>query len=935
MNATFRNLSRLHLVPARTLVCAALFTAVGCSSSTPGERLQRGTDQFAAGNYSVASIELRNVVQAEPENPEARLLLGLVSLRQGQSAEAVEHLSRARGLGVESGEYAVPLAQALTDVGRAGEALDVLESIAEPDREVAWLLAHGNALFSERRLGAAAQTLRLALERAPDNVDVLLSLVRVTSAQGDTDESERLAGRALELEPERAAAHHFRAELFLAAGNPRVASEFMERAVVLYGQGGLTGRELAAHGALAQINLSLNDRDGLVRTRDRLHARAPDAPVTLYVAAAVDHLDGDYSAAAVKLQAALAGGADDSVQVLVLAGANNLAQGNLGQAEQVLQRALGLQPEFPAAVRLLAETRRRQGRPGAAIDMLRTLPAAMSDPQILALLGVLSLEADQPSEALSYLTLANQAAPRTPALQLQLARAYLALGREAEAVALFGGPLSKSAETAVQVALQLMGEYSVEQDNPAAVARAEQVLAQADGDAATAMGVALFFHATGDSDRARSLMTRSLSIDDAFNFARVTLASLEQVSGRTDIAQRWYEEALDREPDNTLALIGLAQIASAAGANDQAAALLDRAVAAAPDSVSVRLVQLRLATVSGDSARALQLADDAVRAHPDDPDIASIRGILRLGAGNTEGALADLRRAAAVPPHRAERWFNLAQAQVAAGELADGHASLLRARELDGGASATLRLLSQTELQLGNAGAAREAARVLQSVAPDAADGYFLEGNARAAQGAWTEAAALYRQAYQRAAAFDTALRFYTARRESGAGDATELVSAWLETNPDDVRARLIVAEALMNQGDAEAAVRQYEVILEAQPDNVVALNNAAWQLGELGRYARALQYAQRALEAAPEAAPVLDTYGWVLVLDGRVEEGLPYLDKAVRLAPNAPDLRFHLGSAQVRAGKLAEARTTLGTLLRQHPDYVRRAEAEQLLASL
>lgn len=914
------------------LLGTALIATSGCSPS-PEQRLERATAQFAAGDYARASIELRNLLQDQPDNAQGRLLLGLTAERLGDLPAAEEHLGRARTLGASPADYALPLAGVLTELRRSAAALGVLEDVDPDRRDAAWHTARGRAMLTSDQREAARRTFERALELETDHYDAVLGLARLAAAENDPAGARSLADRAVRLSPRRPEAFQLIGGLQLQAGSLAAAADSFRTAADLETGASASSSELNSLFGLAQVHLALNDRAQLTEVRDRLLARAPEAPITQFVAAAVEHLAGNHREAALYLQQ-IAEAGQDNLQIQLLTGANHLALGAHVQAEQALLRVLALQPGQPNAVRLLAESRRRQGRPRAALDALRGIPDDR-DPQLLALRGVLHLEDEQLDTAVSLLEQASRAAPRQPAIQLQLARAYLATGRTAEAVALFEGPIGEGAGEAVETAVTLLAGYAAGRDGEAAQAEASRTLDSRPDDAQAALGVGLFRQALGDARGAREALEQSLRLDPALPATRLTLAGLALAESNGEEAARQYRALLERTPDHVPALLGLAQVAREAGRFDEAARQLARAIVADPDNVTPRLALARLELGRDDIGAARAAIDAAAARHPGNPEIATFDGLLRFREGQGDAAVAAFRRAATEDPARAERWLNLGRAEAASGNLTAARDSLQRALRLAPEAAPTLQTLAQVELELGNLDAARDHARTLQRAQPRGADGFRIEADVSAAEGDWRDADRLYVSAYERRPEFDTAFRSYQARREAGIGESAALLARWVQLSPEDTRARLLLAQQRQAEGAAEAAVREYRAVIQRDPDNVIALNNAAWLLGETGEPERGLEFARRALAQAPEAAPVLDTYGWLLVQSGKVTEGLGYLERAVALAPRAPELQLHLGRAQLQAGRGAEARRTLGDLQAAHPEFSKREGVARLLAEI
>jgi len=78
-----------------------------------------------------------------------------------------------------------------------------------------------------------------------------------------------------------------------------------------------------------------------------------------------------------------------------------------------------------------------------------------------------------------------------------------------------------------------------------------------------------------------------------------------------------------------------------------------------------------------------------------------------------------------------------------------------------------------------------------------------------------------------------------------------------------------------------------------------------------------------------------LDTYGWVLYKRGRYAEAIVPLEKAVAKVPQSQELRYHLGMAQMKAGRVADARKSLETAVQGEQVYPGIEEAREVLKGL
>lgn len=157
-----------------------------------------GVEQALQGNLAGAEKRLSKVLQQDPENHYARLLLGKVLSELGQAEQAhQQHLYLQRAFEVESGENDLMLAQSLLGAGLPIEAAEVAERALErmPQNVLGWQFVYrarlqngdheaavrsGKKLLSLLRNGPERDKLRADLARTVAEVGTLRWL------QGDT-----------------------------------------------------------------------------------------------------------------------------------------------------------------------------------------------------------------------------------------------------------------------------------------------------------------------------------------------------------------------------------------------------------------------------------------------------------------------------------------------------------------------------------------------------------------------------------------------------------------------------------------------------------------------------------------------------------------------------------------------------------------------------
>jgi len=108
--------------------------------------------------------------------------------------------------------------------------------------------------------------------------------------------------------------------------------------------------------------------------------------------------------------------------------------------------------------------------------------------------------------------------------------------------------------------------------------------------------------------------------------------------------------------------------------------------------------------------------------------------------------------------------------------------------------------------------------------------------------------------------------------------------------------------------GNAAAAIEQFEKEIEVAPGAIYARLEIAYELIRDGQHARAVPYAEQAVEIAPGLFAAHNALGRALFETGQVEKGIAELEEAVRLAPGSVQARTTLAGAYARAGRPADA---------------------------
>ena len=918
-----------------SLVGATLILlAAACHRLDPAAELAMATERFAARDFATAAVHINNVIQASPNDAAAHVLYAKIALALGDAQLAKAQSDRAASLGAAQTDAALVGAEATLQLGGAKQALALLDRVAgalEPSVDY-WVL-RARVELALGSLDDAEQALDRAASLGAGAPSYDLARAQLAALRGRSDEALAILNAALAKAPEDAALYVARAQVLVQGDQSAGAVVDLARAADLYRASGAAPLEASVLFRLVQVNLAANDSDAAAAAANRLAKRAPQAAFTAYAKGLVEYRAGRLPSAANELQKAISAQPDNPA-FLTLLGAVQLALGNLGQAEQYLLKVIARSPRDPLAVKLLAETRLREQRPEAALDVLQPLAeTGVTDPQIGLLSGLASVLAGNPKQGVVYLEQAVALDPGNEMLKLQLARAYSAAGRASDGLELLRANFGTGSGNLEGRLVRLFGEArlgSTEQGKKAVA----DLLTDFPRDARALTGAAMYYQLVGDAPQVRTLLEQAVAIDERFVPARLLLAGALVSEGRSADAEQQLRQVHAIEPRNAQAVAALAQLEVARGAQPEAESLLREALATAP-VVPLQLMLAQLYMNRGQVAAAADLIEKAQAAAPNQPTVIAARGVLALVQGKLSDAVTFLTDAVARLPGRLDLVLALAQAEIGTNRAADAVKRLRRAVDAAPQSLPVRLALGQAELRLGNAEEAMKIAKALQAEFARQAGGYLLEADVDVSRRQYDAAVESTRRAYEQDPSWKVAtavvVALQLARRPE---EGLALVEKWVHDHPDHQPGRLMFANQLQAAGREDEALREYDALLALDPNNVAALNNAAWLAQGRGE-PRALELAERAVKLAPDSAAVLDTLGVVLLGQKREADAVAHLEKAAKLDPKALEIRYHLAQALVQARRTDEARTTLEALLKDERPFNEKESARKLLESL
>lgn len=916
-----------------TLLILALSAPLGgCDATaklTEQEHIQRAKDFEDKGNLKGSIIELKNAILKNPDSPQARLLLGQIYLKSGMGGEAEKELTQAKKLGVNAETINPYLGEALLLIGEPQRVLDEIHPGEQTSKaNLARILQlRADALIRLGKLQDACNLYQQSLDADKGNPPTYWGLAQCAVAERNMTLAKQHLDTALRIQNKQA-------ETWIAIGDLSQLDKNMEGALAAYTSAlKIDPDNLIGLHSRAKISISLGRMEPARADIERIRKLYPESLSANYLQALLKFREKQYPEARDALQKALKV-APNYVPSLLLGGLIENALGNLQTAESLLNKVVRAMPRNIFALRLLAATQLRLGRPDDAAKTLAPIDIAKArDAGLHAIAGEVALAKRDFAKAAAHFEAAAEINPESAAIRTELGIARLAQGDSRaiadlqDAAAMDGS--STRADTLIIVNHLKQKQFDAALERIAALEKKQPQSPLAPNY----RGVA--YLGKQDAAKARNSFEQALKLDPKFFPAAANLAQLDLAEGQATKARSRFENILKADSEHLQAMLAMAELSLRDKDEKSYIGWLEKAVKAHPQSLPPREKMTRYLLTKSEKNRALAIAQEAVNANPDSPEALNLLGATQLAVGDKTGAISTLTTLTKKANQSADAFLRLALAQIANQQATAARSNLQRALQLTPDHLQSQDTLIRLELEENKPESALKIARQIQAQRPRSFHGYLREGDIHMTQKNHASAVRAYQQSLEKGSSSAGFIRLYQALNMAGDKKTAESrLQGWLNKHSADLVVRGFAANQLMAAGRNKEAIAHYQVILQQSPRDVMALNNLA-NIYHEEKDPRAWTLAEQALGLAPDNPTVLDTAGWILVEQNQIARGLELLRRAVSGAPKNATIRYHHAAALARHGDKTQARNELRKLLADTPNFRDSDNAKALLKSL
>ncbi|MEZ5525123.1 MAG: PEP-CTERM system TPR-repeat protein PrsT [Pseudomonadales bacterium] len=884
---------------------------------------------YTQGDYNSAIIQLKNVLQDNPEDIKARILLGDTYLKIKRPLDAVKELEKAQSIDADETGWAALLSTAYLNSGQLDKLL-AMESLPHiPETEKALVLANiGHGKLLKRDIEGASARFEEALTLSETPI-AIVGKARIALLEARFEDSKALAERALAQAPENLDALFTKAQAQSNLGEIEDAIKTFEKLL------SIDPKRHQARYMKANLDLALGNIEQARSDVDLILKEKPDYAPANIVRARLYLMNNDFALAQQAAEKVLRH-IPEHLMTHYVSGASHYAQQNYEQAKIYLEKFLGTVPSHTVATRLLGAVYLELGDEQAAIDLIESFNRQYQkeDAKLLSILGTAYLTTGDFEKGITALNRSLELDPNIHDSRINLAYGYIASGdldKASEGLETFAQMTSNSEKAYTLLILT----YLKQQNFDEALRLANRSLENYPDTPTFYILKGRTLEAQGNVEAAERVYTDALKAKIDHLPIHFALAQLHLKARQNTQAREHFLKMNELEPGHLDASINLAQLANAE--NDQKSAIkwMERAKDYHPESIKPVNLLVTYYLSMGDTLKALNEANRFYSQNPNDLEAISLMALVYSARKDYPSAKEFLSEILAKSPTDINHRLQLAQVHFVSKEYDQALTRLHEVLQLEPGNIAALVAETRIHLKEGNIAEARKTRELLVNYYPDNYVNDQLLGDILVAENNSTGAITAYQRAFEQQKTdylLDVLLDLYAENKQPN--EAIKLLEQFLLAFPSDNYARLKLAAMYQQLELNKKAIAQYEQLAKALPDNALVLNNLSW-LYWLDGNASALDTAGKAFQITSDNPDIADTYGWIMLHEGNKREALKILQAAASSAPQKPGIRYHLAKALADNGQNDQAKKELSRVLRDYPAFEQKTAAMKLQEEL
>ena len=336
---------------------------------TPHYRLQRAQREIQAGQWQAAAVDLRIVVQKQPNNSQAWLLLARISLDAGDLAGANSGVTHAIAAGAKGPDVDELRARVWVEGGQPQQLLDAIAQRAIQLPEPDGTILTARALLELRQPDAALAKVQPLVASQPDLTEAQDVIAEALAAQGKLTQALQQLDGTMRRDTKSAEPPLLEGLILQQQGQDTSAEDALTLALKRMPPAEPMIHRVKALIALTQVRLALGDIKAAAQSEAEVVKLDPQSPAAVVLDARLKIARKNLEGAVAELESVVSE-APGYNEARLLLGAALLQRGDLQQAQQQLQQVVENAPDDLAARKLLAEVQLKLGQPEGALSVL-------------------------------------------------------------------------------------------------------------------------------------------------------------------------------------------------------------------------------------------------------------------------------------------------------------------------------------------------------------------------------------------------------------------------------------------------------------------------------------------------------------------------------------------------------------------------------------
>lgn len=898
-----------------TLLCSLLMAPAMVVADSAASYYEAALRYSQQGELKKAEIELRNSLQRQADYLPARLMLGQVLLQSEQWPQAEKELQLALAGGAAPEPLIFDLMRALLEQQKTEQVALLLSQYAALATKPAGLLLQGRLAKINNQYAKAEQLFQQVI--AQQGIVALgeESWYELGELQF---QQQQLSAAAESLAKIPASSAFYRKAQYLLA--QMLQNKEPAKALAIYQQ--MLMADPADAAALLAKGQLLLQQGQLVQALElvlKFRQQFPDNPYGQLIHASLvgeqgDTAERDRMVRQVRQQLlSVSNEQKEQQDVLMLNAVLDFSEGEFQTVVRRLKTYLKHYPSNSRVEQLLAQSYFfLQNYALAQQHITRALKLNPQDENLYLIAASILQADDQAQAALTLLADAYQQFPTHRLLNQAYSQALVNEGQSEQARKVLAKSLDQPDALAellllgyLQLEAGLLAEATTSAMKLLELNQSKVEVFQFAGDVALR---------SGDASKGKAFIQQALLLDATSKPALLSLAGLALNQQLWAEAISYYQQILQKTPNDNLTLQLLADAALKSGEPDGAIAALEKLQGDSRQLIPAKKALLELYFATGNTTKAAPLLAELTKSSNLEAGIYQAKVKLALLQQDNTNAQHNCNILYGLWYDNAIKLPLLTDLQFRSQDTEGAAKSLARLEALDADPAIILTLQIRLALHRHQTQLATTQLAKLEALQGKTTVSQELRAHLLMAKSQYQEAAALLEQLWQAQPDGRFFAMLVTAKRALKDPQALiKLLEQQLQLNPADLAARLELTELLQAEGQTAAAK---QLFLQA-PDlaqQPILLNNLAHLLANT-EPKLSLQYAKQAYQLLPQHPQIIDTYGWALVLNAEPEQGLGILRDAEIREPSNSMIQLHLAAALKMLKRAAEAEQILQKL--------------------